>query len=106
MANMSSISINKRADDQFKKLTRIEDQGSIRIRSPRRRAFVQDRAPQGASAGARRGHTRRRADEEGRQDEKAPSRSFGRVVVGLAEETVSEELTSRLIWMIVRPIAP
>ena len=25
MANMSSISINKRADDQFKKLTRIED---------------------------------------------------------------------------------
>ncbi|MGA8320989.1 MAG: hypothetical protein WB774_09275 [Xanthobacteraceae bacterium] len=27
MANMSSISINKRADDQFKKLTRIEDQG-------------------------------------------------------------------------------
>jgi len=25
MANMSSISINKRADDQFKKLTRTED---------------------------------------------------------------------------------
>jgi hypothetical protein len=25
MANMSSISINKRADDQFKKLTKIED---------------------------------------------------------------------------------
>jgi hypothetical protein len=25
MANTSSISINKRADDQFKKLTRIED---------------------------------------------------------------------------------
>ena len=25
MANMSNISINKRADDQFKKLTRIED---------------------------------------------------------------------------------
>ena len=72
MANTSSVSINKRADDQFKKLTRDRGrpQGPDRIRSPRRRDFNQDRAPQGAPAGARRDDNCRatgRAGEEGPQ---------------------------------------
>src|SRR4029077_12921611 len=54
------------------------------IRSRRGRGRGQERAPEGASSGARRGPAggaRYRGDED-RQEEKAP----GRIVVGLAEE--------------------
>ena len=84
MANMSSVSINKQADDQFKKLTRTEDgrQGpteyevradAITAKIARLKALRLERDAVILAAPPA------RAGEEGRQEEENTRHNFGRV---------------------------